>query len=64
MKKIYPDGTPSVPPATLNLREAANRLGVSIPTVRRLLSRRYLTTLVGIRHKRITAVIPRNPGHL
>ena len=39
---------------TLSVTEAATILGVSEPTIYRLIARRLLKILPGIRHKRIT----------
>ena len=39
---------------TLSVTEAATTLGVSEPTIYRLIERRLLKILPGIRHKRIT----------
>lgn len=38
---------------TVNIEEAATLLGVSVATVRRLVQRRLLKVLPGLRHKRI-----------
>ena len=39
---------------TLSVKEAATLLGVSEPTIYRLIARRLVKILPGIRHKRIT----------
>lgn len=44
----------SISPLTVSVGEAAKLLGVSEPTIYRLVSRRLLRILPGLRHKRIT----------
>lgn len=39
---------------TVSVTEAAQMLGVSEPTIYRLVARRFLKILPGLRHKRIT----------
>lgn len=41
------------PPLTVSIEEAAAMLGVSVATVRRLVQRRLLRILPGLRHKRV-----------
>ena len=52
-----PDGTenrgPSLAPLTYSVAETAQVLGVSMPTVYRLIVRRLLRPLPHLRHKRI-----------
>ena len=50
------DNAPSAAPValTVSVSEAAEILGLSEPTIYRLISRRLLRILPGLRHKRIT----------
>jgi excisionase family DNA binding protein len=45
---------PTLVPLTLSVSQAAAIIGVSEPTIYRLIARRLLKILPGLRHKRIT----------
>lgn len=54
---ISPETLQSVPPLeslTYSVTETARVLGVSLPTVYRLIARRLLKPLPGLRHKRVS----------
>ena len=46
--------TPSLETLTYSVTETARVLGVSLPTVYRLIARRLLKPLPGLRHKRVS----------
>ena len=52
-QSVVPPAAPVLEPLTYSVTETATVLGVSLPTVYRLLARGVLRPLPGLRHKRL-----------
>jgi excisionase family DNA binding protein len=52
-QSVFPPAAPALEPLTYSVTETATVLGVSLPTVYRLVTRGVLRPLPGLRHKRL-----------